>query len=129
MLGNDRIRQELVPRQLIELNEKRQQLKALEPTYLQEEGIRLDDEWTQLTKERDGWTEGKQILGKEEVAWKEQEERLKQEDSYCQEEKGYRTKKIQEIEKDLETHSQAIDAREVFIRSQQHYQKQMGGEH
>ncbi|OQR98945.1 hypothetical protein THRCLA_06616 [Thraustotheca clavata] len=110
----------VIPKELISLHVKVQQLQEAEPATLEGEGQALDDEWSELSKERDHWAQDRTNMKREDDMCADEDVRYKQEHEYVLMYRDCRQDKITRIERDLE----ALDT-EIKSRNKAHAQRKL----
>ncbi|CAK4641044.1 hypothetical protein LEN26_017127 [Aphanomyces euteiches] len=91
----------VIPKELINLHTKVQQLQEEEPAILEKEGQALDDEWSELSKERDNWAQDRANMKREDEMCADEDVRYKTEHEHVRLYLECRQKKMEAIEADL----------------------------
>lgn len=86
-------------------------MQEVEPTFLEEEGNNVDDEWMKLAKEREHWTSSRAAMKREDEMCRDEDVRYAQEHEYVRLEAEARQKKVKMIEADLLTLKTEIGSR------------------
>uniref|UniRef100_K3WHS2 J domain-containing protein n=1 Tax=Globisporangium ultimum (strain ATCC 200006 / CBS 805.95 / DAOM BR144) TaxID=431595 RepID=K3WHS2_GLOUD len=97
--SSDKVEQ--VPRDLVELHNQLVKMQEKEPSFLEEEGNAVDDEWMKLAKEREHWTSSRANMKREDEMCHDEDVRYEQEHEYVRLEAEARQKKVKAIEADL----------------------------
>lgn len=92
---------EQVPRDLVELHSQLIKMQEKEPSFLEEEGNLVDDEWMKLAKEREHWTSDRANMKREDEYCHDEDVRYEQEHEFVRLEAEARQKKVKAIEADL----------------------------
>ncbi|KAF0695673.1 Aste57867_13533 [Aphanomyces stellatus] len=90
-----------IPKELLSLHAKVQQLQDEEPELLENEGTALDDEWSELSKERDNWAQDRTNMKREDEMCADEDVRYKQEHEHVRQYLECRQAKKDGIEADL----------------------------
>ncbi|EQC34983.1 hypothetical protein SDRG_07779 [Saprolegnia diclina VS20] len=100
-----------IPKELTSLHVKVQQLQEGEPSTLEAEGVALDDEWSELSKERDHWAQDRTNMKREDDMCRDEDVRYKLEHEHVLMYRECRQDKMSRIERDLEALDMEIKSR------------------
>lgn len=120
--GDKAEKQQQVPRDLVELHSQLVKMQEKEPSFLEEEGNLVDDEWMKLAKEREHWTSDRAHMKREDEFCHDEDVRYEQEHEFVRLEAEARQKKVKAIEADLMAVKGEISARgrSIAQRRQRH---------
>lgn len=106
-----------VPESLRILSDKLTTMKSKAPTYLDDEGNKIDEDWNTLSQEREQSNLDRQLLKQEDRDWHAENKRFTLESHHVTEERKLRREKVAQVEKTMVILSKEVASCERSINT------------